>query len=252
MSNENKMAPAQIIKVLVGIIVFVVVAIYLLAKLATSGFDVNAEVMTKEAVAARLKPVGDSVAGDPPGSRTGEGIYKALCASCHAAGLAGSPKFGDAAAWAPRIAQGEATLFTHAINGFNAMPARGGGADLTDDEVKRAVVYIANNSGAKFAEPAAGAAAGASAPAGAVAAADPAVVGKKIYDSACVACHAAGVAGAPKFGDKAAWAPRIAKGEDALVASGIKGLNAMPPKGTFAGPDAEFKAAVQYMVNAAK
>ena len=184
MSNENKMAPAQIIKVLVGIIVFVVVAIYLLAKLATSGFDVNAEVMTKEAVAARLKPVGDSVAGDPPGSRTGEGIYKALCASCHAAGLAGSPKFGDAAAWAPRIAKGEATLYTHAIGGFNAMPARGGGADLTDDEVKRAVVYIANNSGAKFAEPAAGAAAGASAPAGAVAASHPAVVGKKVSTSA--------------------------------------------------------------------
>ncbi|MCL6264258.1 c-type cytochrome [Craterilacuibacter sp. RT1T] len=250
MSNENKMAPAQLIKVLVGIIAFVVVVIYLLAKLATSGFDVNAEVMTKEAVAARLKPVGESVAGDPPGSRTGEGVYTALCASCHAAGLAGSPKFGDNAAWAPRIGKGEAMLFTHAISGFNAMPARGGGADLTDDEVKRAVVYMVNHSGGKFAEPAAGA--DASAPAGAVAGLDPAVAGKKVYDAVCVACHATGVAGAPKFGDKAAWAPRLKPGLAEVIAISTKGLNAMPPKGGFTGPDDEFKAAVEYMVNAAK
>lgn len=250
MSNENKMAPAQLIKVLVGIIAFVVVVIYLLAKLATSGFDVNAEVMTKEAVAARLKPVGESVAGDPPGSRTGEGVYTALCASCHAAGLAGSPKFGDNAAWAPRIGKGEAMLFTHAISGFNAMPARGGGADLTDDEVKRAVVYMVNKSGGKFAEPAAGA--DASAPAGAVAGLDPAVAGKKVYDAVCVACHATGVAGAPKFGDKAAWAPRLKPGLSEVLAIATKGLNAMPPKGGFTGPDDEFKAAVEYMVNAAK
>ena len=250
MSNENKMAPAQLIKVLVGIIAFVVVVIYLLAKLATSGFDVNAEVMTKEAVAARLKPVGESVAGDPPGSRTGEGVYTALCASCHAAGLAGSPKFGDNAAWAPRIGKGEAMLFTHAISGFNAMPARGGGADLTDDEVKRAVVYMVNKSGGKFAEPAAGA--DASAPAGAVAGLDPAVAGKKVYDAVCVACHATGVAGAPKFGDKAAWAPRLKPGLAEVIAISTKGLNAMPPKGGFTGPDDEFKAAVEYMVNAAK
>ena len=250
MSNENKIAPAQIIKVLVGIIAFVVVVIYLLAKLATSGFDVNAEVMTKEAVAARLKPVGESVAGDPPGSRTGEGVYTTLCISCHGAGLAGSPKLGDAAAWAPRIGKGEAMLFTHAIGGFNAMPARGGGADLTDDEVKRAVVYMVNKSGGKFAEPAAGT--DASAPAGAVAGLDPAVAGKKVYDAVCVACHATGVAGAPKFGDKAAWAPRLKPGLAEVIAISTKGLNAMPPKGGFTGPDDEFKAAVEYMVNAAK
>jgi cytochrome c5 len=73
-----------------------------------------------------------------------------------------------------------------------------------------------------------------------------------VYESTCVACHGAGVAGAPKFGDKAAWAPRIAQGVPTLVGSALKGKGAMPPKGGSAAPDADVKAAVEYMVNAAK
>jgi cytochrome c5 len=74
-----------------------------------------------------------------------------------------------------------------------------------------------------------------------------------LYESACVACHAAGVAGAPKFGDKAAWAPRIKTGMDALYTSVLKGKGAMPPKGTaMAASDADIKAAADYMVSAAK
>ena len=77
--------------------------------------------------------------------------------------------------------------------------------------------------------------------------------GKKIYDGACVACHAAGVAGAPKFGDKAAWAPRLQTGLGALTASAIKGKGAMPPKGGNASlADADIKAAVEYITAAAK
>ena len=76
--------------------------------------------------------------------------------------------------------------------------------------------------------------------------------GKKLYDTACMACHAAGIAGSPKFGDKAAWAPRIATGMDALYTSVIKGKGAMPPKGGSAASEADIKAAVQYMVAAAK
>ena len=92
MSKENGMAPVQVAKFLVGAVVFLVVAIWLLARLATSGFNVDAQVMSKEAVAARLKPVGEAVASDaPPGQRTGEQVYKAICLSCHGAGLAGSP-----------------------------------------------------------------------------------------------------------------------------------------------------------------
>ncbi len=245
MSNETK-APGQIVGILLGVVVLVVVAIYLLAKLATSGFDVNAEVMTKEAVAARLKPAGESVASDaPPGMKTGEQVYKAICITCHGAGLAGAPKFGDAGAWGARVAQGWDTLVLHALQGFNAMPAKGGAADLTDDEVKRAVAFMGNAAGGKFTEPPVGGAA-------AGAALDPAVAGKKVYESVCMACHDSGAAGAPKFGDKTAWAPRLSKGLDGLLASATKGLNAMPPKGGFSGSDAEFKAAVEYLTSAAK
>lgn len=77
--------------------------------------------------------------------------------------------------------------------------------------------------------------------------------GKAVYDKTCVACHATGVANAPKFGDKAAWAPRIATGRDALVASVVKGKGAMPPKAGAANlSDDDIKAAVDYLVGAAK
>jgi len=77
--------------------------------------------------------------------------------------------------------------------------------------------------------------------------------GKTVYETTCAMCHAAGVAGAPKFGDKAAWAPRIATGKAALVASVVKGKNAMPPKGGKADlTDADIAAAVDYITAAAK
>ena len=152
------------------------------------------------------------------------------------------------------------------------MGAQGGG-DYSDFEIGRAVVYIANKAGAKFDEPKAGAA-GAAAPAEAAApaAADAAKAlpvaavttpeapkavadasaAPPIYTQICAVCHAAGVAGAPKFADKTAWAPRLALGIDGLTASVIKGKNAMPPRGGSAGSDADIKASVVYMVNAAK
>ncbi|SNT69090.1 c-type cytochrome [Psychrobacter sp. LV10R520-6] len=78
-------------------------------------------------------------AGDGP--RDGGTVYNAVCQTCHTAGLLGSPIFGDAGAWGPRIAKGKETLYTHAINGFNAMPAKGG-ADIPDEEVQNAVDYM--------------------------------------------------------------------------------------------------------------
>ena len=77
--------------------------------------------------------------------------------------------------------------------------------------------------------------------------------GKKIYDTTCMACHATGAANAPKLGDKAAWAPRIKAGAEALYASALKGKGAMPPKGGNAGlADADVKAAVDYLVAGSK
>jgi cytochrome c5 len=77
--------------------------------------------------------------------------------------------------------------------------------------------------------------------------------GKGVYDTACVACHATGVTGAPKLGDKVAWAPRLTSGKDQLYASAIKGKGAMPPKGgQLQLTDDSVRAAVDYMVNTAR
>ena len=76
--------------------------------------------------------------------------------------------------------------------------------------------------------------------------------GKSVYEKSCKVCHEAGVAGAPKMGDKAAWAPRIKQGMDMVYANSLKGKGAMPPKGTYSGPDADVKAAVDFMVKASQ
>jgi cytochrome c5 len=74
--------------------------------------------------------------------------------------------------------------------------------------------------------------------------------GEQVYQANCIACHGTGAAGAPKMGDAAAWAPRIAKGIDALLASATKGLNAMPPKGLcMACSEEELKGAIEYMTS---
>lgn len=96
---------------------------------------------------------------------SGETVYTAQCSTCHAAGLAGAPKFSDAAAWAPRIATGLDALVNSALKGKGAMAPQGGG-DFEDIEIARAVVHMANAAGAKFTPPASPAA-GASAPAAA-------------------------------------------------------------------------------------
>ena len=185
--------------------------------------------------------------------RTGEEVVKAACGRCHETGQGGAPKVGDRAAWTPRVAKGLATVTQAALKGHGGMPARGGLADLSDVEVKRAIEYMFN-SGIGKAAAAAAPAATAAAPTVAVAATATAKPdGKKVYDTTCMACHATGAAGAPKLGDKAAWAPRLKTGVDALYAAALKGKAAMPAKGGNASlPDADVKAAVDYMLAAAK
>ncbi len=209
---------------------------------------------------------------------SGQEVYAAQCTACHAAGLVGAPKLGDAGAWAPRIAKGYETLLKHALEGFGAMGAQGGGA-FSDIEIGRAVVHMANAAGGKFPVPDAPAAAGGeAAPVAAAAAAAPAAApaaevvaaaapvaeaaapvvvasasvaagaGAALYKQACTVCHAAGIAGAPKSGDKAAWASRVGMGVDGLTASVIKGKGIMPARGGSSASDAEIKAAVEYML----
>jgi cytochrome c5 len=108
-----------------------------------------------EATAARIQKVGSVQVKDANRvAKTGEEVFKAQCSACHAIGAAGAPKFGDKAAWAPRIKNGYAALLNSALKGKNAMGAQGGG-DHDDYEIGRAVVYMANAGGAKFPEPAA-------------------------------------------------------------------------------------------------
>ena len=226
---------------------------------------------TERAVAQRIQKIGMVEIRDANRAlKSGEEVYKAQCVTCHAAGVAGAPKFGDAGAWAPRIASGFDTLWQSSLKGKGAMGPQGGG-DFEDLEIGRAVVYLTAAAGGKFAEPVAPAAgvataaaaqaapavasaaalAPAAAPANVVAVAGSGA-GEALYKQACFACHAAGVAGAPKFGDKELWAPRIQTGLDAMTANVIKGKGAMPPKGGSSASDADIRSSVEYMVGAAK
>lgn len=112
----------------------------------------------ERAVATRIQKVGYVEIRDANRPlKAGEDVFKAQCSACHATGAAGAPKFQDAAAWAPRIATGYDALLNSALKGKNAMGPQGGG-DFSDLEIGRAVVYMANAGGAKFAEPKAAAA----------------------------------------------------------------------------------------------
>ncbi len=107
-----------------------------------------------KAVAERLQKVGSVEIRDANREmKTGEQVFHAQCSACHATGVAGAPKFGDAAAWGPRIKTGFDSLLHSAMAGKGAMGAQSGG-DFEDYEIARAVVYMANAGGGKFDEPA--------------------------------------------------------------------------------------------------
>ncbi|WP_445658044.1 c-type cytochrome [Achromobacter sp. NCFB-sbj8-Ac1-l] len=304
MSNEQEhieehsspiKTPKQLVVTIVLSFVVPIAIIILLVNLVVSGTKVGAgsDTLSNEAVTKRIAPVaGFSLvdANAPKVFKTGEQVFAAVCTACHTAGVAGAPKIGDNAAWAPFIKSGFDAMMNVALHGKGGMPAKGGNPTLSDYEVARAVVYMANKSGGSLPEPAApaeegakkeadatpaaapaaaapaaaapAAAAPAPAPAAAAAAAAPAPAqataavnpaGEKLYKSVCFACHATGVANAPKFGDKAAWDPYIKTGMDAMVKVAMQGKPPMPPKGGAANAsEDDIRAAVQYMVDAAK
>lgn len=244
--------PKQLVVTVVLAFAVPIAIIVLLTQFLTTDIklDPNSTVMVPEYVAERLRPVGQLVVAAAKGgaqqAKTGEQVVQAVCAACHASGALNAPKIGDSASWGKVAAQGLDKMIDHAIHGLRQMPARGGNATLSDLEVARAVVYMANQSGQKLKEPAAPAAPAAAASAGAV-------DGKAIYEKTCAACHLTGAANAPKTGDKAAWAPRLKQGMDRLHEAAIKGKGAMPPKGGNASlSDAEVKAAVDYLASISK
>ena len=167
--------PKQLAIVLVLAFLVPIVLFLLLSQLVT-GVRRDDTGATEAQVLARIKPVGEvTLAGatSARASMSGEQVFQAVCKTCHEPGIAGAPKVGDKAAWAGPVKKGYETLVQHALNGFQeagkVMPPRGGNPDLSDVEVERALVYMANRSGANFKEPAATTPAGA-APATAAAA----------------------------------------------------------------------------------
>jgi cytochrome c5 len=120
------------------------------------------------------------------------------------------PKIGDEQAWKKRASQGLSALTDHALKGIRQMPAHGGNPNLSDFEIKRAVTYMVNQSGGKWIEP--------------ISKKVPptARTGEQIVKAQCGRCHETGAGGAPKIGDRAAWAPRLKDGLDSTVRSAIR------------------------------
>lgn len=143
--------------VIIGLVYFVVSAVK-----PSGSTDAEARVLggvseqaLAQGVAARLQKVGSVEIRDANRPlANGETVYKTQCAACHAAGVAGAPKFSDAGAWSARIATGFDALVHSALKGKGAMAPQGGG-DFSDAEIARAVAYMANSAGGKFSEPAA-------------------------------------------------------------------------------------------------
>jgi cytochrome c5 len=165
--------PQQLILVVVLAFAIPIIVIVMLTQIITGSATIGKDnpALSEEAVAKRLKPVGEVVVdptqpkpapsapvavaatpaaipgAPPPAAAKGEGgkgkpVYDSVCMACHAAGVAGAPKTGDKAAWAPRLKTGMNTLYTSALKGKNAMPPKGGNVSLSDADVKAAVDYM--------------------------------------------------------------------------------------------------------------
>lgn len=134
--------------VMVGTIVVAVVLMAIVVpftikadKSASTGDDADsADVRIQPVAKFELKKAAVPATANAP--RDGATVYNSICGACHNTGAAGAPKAGDKAAWAPRLAQGAASLYKSALNGKNAMPPKGGAADLSEDEVKAAVDFL--------------------------------------------------------------------------------------------------------------
>jgi cytochrome c551/c552/cytochrome c5 len=186
MSDEHSSfikTPKQLAIVVVVAFAVPIILVGLLSQLVT-GVKPPGKMESDPQLASRIKPVGEVTIADasaPKGNLTGEQVFQQVCKTCHEPGIAGAPKVGDKAAWAVPIKKGYETLVQHAIGGFQeagkVMPPKGGNPDLADVEVERAVVFMANRSGANFKEPPAPAAAASTAAAPATPPAAPAVAG---------------------------------------------------------------------------
>ena len=272
--TPKQLAIVVVVALLVPIALIVLLSQFVTGVMPSGSSDAENKVLT------RIQPFGQVTLADasaPAGNQSGEQVYQAVCKTCHETGLAGAPKVGDKAAWAPAIKKGYETLAQHAINGFQSpgkvMPAKGGNSDLADVEVQRAVVFMANKSGASFKEPPAPAASAvataAIAPIVSAAAAPPAAPAKPsgpldlksaeamMQRDGCAACHAVDkkILG-PSYQDVAA---KYRGDKDALSkltqkvkagGSGVWGAVPMPPNAQVS--DADISALVSWILTLKK
>jgi len=149
--------PTQLIVVVVLAFIVPIALFGMLAHLMTNMRDMGDKSgLSEEAVARRLKPVGEVAVADPNApqvAKSGKEVVDAVCGACHMTGALNAPKIGDKAAWGKLIKEGHAELTKTAIKGQKQMPPRGGNPDLSDIEIARAVAYMANQAGANFKEP---------------------------------------------------------------------------------------------------
>jgi cytochrome c5 len=168
----------------------------------------------------------------------GRDVYDVACARCHNGGEGGAPRIGDRAGWAKRAAHGIGSLTRDALDGIRNMPAHGGDASLSNTDIRRATIYLVNQSGGKWPEPRAP-----GEPAGPLS-------GPQVVRMQCAQCHDSGFANAPRTGDHAAWLPYLRLGMDAAVRKVVQGHSEMPARGGRASlTDAEIRDAIVVMAS---
>ena len=264
--------PKQLILAVLYAFVVPIFGIILLVMYVTTGDPARRPAATRRAPQER-SPSGSvrsawsrsRTPADVASMKTGEQVFAAQCTACHADRRAQCAQARRCRRLGVRASRPASTRCSTRRSPARARCRAQGGGDFSDFEIGRAVVYMANQGGAKFPEPAGACRAaprhrdsndgrGRSArrrrparraprradagsrkrrPRGGRAArvADAGATPPPLYTQVCTVCHAPGVAGAPKIGDKAAWAPRLAQGVDGLMASVVKGKGAMPPQG---------------------
>ena len=185
-------------------------------------------------LAVALGSVSGAMAQEP--GLSGKQVVDTVCAGCHAGGAQGAPRIGDEKAWGKRAARGLSSLTQNALSGIRNMPPHGGRWELSDDEIRRAIVHMVNSSGGKWVEP--------------LSKSSPPVerTGQQIVQMQCSKCHEAGTGGAPRIGDRDAWIPLLKSGLDQTVRSAMKGHGGMPARGGMADlSDTELRNAIIYM-----
>lgn len=162
---EDKQFMAQLLSVIAGLAVIFVLCI-ILALIFSGESTKSNDPIAQKLIADRIKPVGQVYVGSVPPEAlaqskaqtaeqgaasagavkfsSGKEVFDAVCQACHATGVAGAPKYGDKAAWAKYLEKGIENMYKFALSGKGAMPPRGGRADLSDDDVKSAVNYMAD------------------------------------------------------------------------------------------------------------